>query len=120
MGGRGTNRIHLVVVDHHVDGRSLRLRTATTTRRGFGGLGAPRRFFHHNTISFNVYKIKINPNSRISRSYKAAINGPDGFKWVISTKDEFYLLKDNHTWRIVRRFLRIYVLIGKWVFKIKE
>jgi len=26
------------------------LRTATTTRRGFGGLGDPRRFFHHNTV----------------------------------------------------------------------
>ena len=35
-------------MDHHVDGRSLRLRTATTTRRGVGGLGDPRRFFHHN------------------------------------------------------------------------
>jgi hypothetical protein len=36
-----------VVVDHHVDGRSLRLRAATTTRRGLGGLGAMRRLFHH-------------------------------------------------------------------------
>jgi hypothetical protein len=44
---RGKNLIHWVVVNHHVDGRSLKLRTATTNL-GFGGLGAPRRFSDHN------------------------------------------------------------------------
>jgi hypothetical protein len=40
------------MVDYHVDGRSLRLQTATTIRRGLGGLGAVRRFFHHNIYSW--------------------------------------------------------------------
>jgi len=70
--------------------------------------------------SINAYGVKIDPNSRIPRSYKAAIHGPDGPEWIESTKEEFYSLKDNKTWRIVRRLTGIYVLTGKWVFKIKE
>jgi hypothetical protein len=71
-------------------------------------------------ISFNVYEVKIDPNPRTSRSYKAAINGFDGPEWVTFTKKEFYSLKDNHIWKIVRRPAGVYVLTGKWVFKIKE
>src|SRR5258708_37306070 len=34
-------------MDHHIDSKSLKLRTTTTTNHGFGGPGASRRFSHH-------------------------------------------------------------------------
>jgi hypothetical protein len=84
----------------------------STARTAFSRTCVTRTYERH-TTSFNAYGVKIDPNPRIPRSYKAAINGPDRPEWVIFTKDEFYLLKDNHTWRIVRRPLRVYVLTGK-------
>jgi hypothetical protein len=65
------------------------------------------------TTSINVYGVKIDPNPRTPRSYKTTIYGPDGPEWIKSTKEEFYSLKNNKIWRIVRRLIGVYVLTGK-------
>jgi hypothetical protein len=71
-------------------------------------------------FTFKSNGLRIDPNPRIPRNYKAAINGPDKKDWGISMIQEFNSLVENATWRLVKREKWMDVLTGRWVYKIKE
>jgi hypothetical protein len=52
---------------------------------------------------FKSNGLRIDPNPRISRNYKAAINGPNKKDWEISMTQEFNSLVENTIWRLVKR-----------------
>jgi hypothetical protein len=62
---------------------------------------------------FKFNGLRINPNPRIPRNYKAAINGPDKKDWKISIIQKFNSLVENVTWKLVKREKWIDILTDK-------
>ena len=71
-------------------------------------------------IAGHAYLMAQDSDRGEPKSYKEAIEGPDGEKWIDASDDEMRSLKKNETWTLVDRVMDHRPIGCKWIYKKKE